>query len=104
MMGVNIATMGTGGGAKEKVGATIGEMGESKLAQSSAESLPRYLNHYASDATANLIERSGQIGLPGRDIFLTNNGSLRPLQAQTEIAHFPEVIQQRQSSELIRRF
>ncbi len=44
------------------------------------------LFHYTSAETATLIERSGQIGLPGRAVYLTDVGNLKPLQAQIELA------------------
>lgn len=45
------------------------------------------LFYYTDEATAQLINKSGQIGAPGaKEVFLTNNGNLTPLQAQIELA------------------
>jgi RHS repeat-associated protein len=45
------------------------------------------LFYYTDEATAQAITKSGQIGAPGaKEVFLTNNGNLTPLQAQIELA------------------
>ena len=71
-------------------GAAPVDLGVNAAGDVSAESLavrnlPSKLFNYTDQGTAALIERS-QLGLPGRQTYLTANGELTPLQAQIELA------------------
>jgi len=50
-----------------------------------ANRLPPVLFHYTDEASAGLIQ-SSQLGRPGGQLFMTNNGGLTPLQAQLELS------------------
>ena len=51
-----------------------------------AAELPKYVYHYTTEATANLIQAGEHLGLQGRTLYLTPNGSLSPTQAGIELA------------------
>lgn len=72
------------------VGGLFGGLGGSLnftfgAASRQAARLPPVLFHYTDEASAGLIQGS-QLGRPGGQLFLTNNGGLTPLQAQLELS------------------
>ncbi|HKO95406.1 MAG TPA: RHS repeat-associated core domain-containing protein, partial [Pyrinomonadaceae bacterium] len=70
---------GLAGGAGSGLNATFG------AATRQSSRLPPVLFHYTDEASAGLIQGS-QLGRPGGQLFLTNNGGLTPLQAQLELS------------------
>ncbi len=79
MKGVAAATGGIAGGLGAASNFTFG------AASRQASRLPPVLFHYTNEAGAAAIEAS-QLGRPGGQLFLTNNGGLTPLQAQLELS------------------
>ncbi len=74
------------GGATRELAEEAGEKLVRQGVREFAQSLPPKLYHYTSAQTAELIEKSGHLGLPGRPLYLTTKGNLSPLQAQLELA------------------